>query len=114
MNKDMPKRGHFSIAVKNHVLSGLAALVAAPAFHSMRKNMQNFVDKAFYRLRYDYKKSILSFKLDIEAVIPLNFQMTSLFGYLALGRKSQARDTLMRKLNFCFPFLKNSRLILKE
>lgn len=49
------------LKVENIVLSGLAALVAASTFHPLRRKIQNFVDKAFFRLSYDYKKSILSF-----------------------------------------------------
>ena len=49
------------LAVENYILSGIAALVAASAFHPLRKNIQNFMDKAFFRLSYDYKKGILHF-----------------------------------------------------
>lgn len=40
---------------------GLAGLVAASMFHLLRKKIQDFVDKSFYRVSYDYKKSILNF-----------------------------------------------------
>ncbi|MGD8535125.1 MAG: ATP-binding protein, partial [Candidatus Aminicenantes bacterium] len=42
-------------------ISVIAALLAAVAFHPARKKIQNFVDKAFFRMSYDYRKVILSF-----------------------------------------------------
>ncbi|MCJ7580448.1 MAG: ATP-binding protein [Candidatus Aminicenantes bacterium] len=47
--------------VNNIINSGLAALVAASTFHPARKKIQELVDKSFFRVSYDYKKSILSF-----------------------------------------------------
>lgn len=38
-----------------------AAVLAAAAFHPLRKKVQGAVDKAFFRQRYDYRKSIRSF-----------------------------------------------------
>lgn len=43
------------------VVSVIAAFAAAAAFHPARKKIQEFVDKAFFRVSYDYRKSILSF-----------------------------------------------------
>ncbi len=42
-------------------ISVFAALLAAVAFHPARKKIQNFVDKAFFRMSYDYRKVILRF-----------------------------------------------------
>ncbi|MGD2245037.1 MAG: ATP-binding protein [Candidatus Aminicenantes bacterium] len=42
-------------------ISVIAALLAAVAFHPARKKIQNFVDRAFFRISYDYRKVILSF-----------------------------------------------------
>lgn len=42
-------------------VSVIAAFAAAAAFHPARKKIQEFVDKAFFRVSYDYRKSILSF-----------------------------------------------------
>lgn len=47
--------------VTDIVSSGLAALVAASLFHPARKKIQELVNKSFFRVSYDYKKSILSF-----------------------------------------------------
>ncbi len=42
-------------------ISVSAALLAAVAFHPARKKIQNFVDRAFFRMSYDYRKVILRF-----------------------------------------------------
>ncbi|UCE20744.1 MAG: GHKL domain-containing protein [Candidatus Aminicenantes bacterium] len=42
-------------------ISVSAALLAAVAFHPARKTIQNFVDRAFFRMSYDYRKVILRF-----------------------------------------------------
>ncbi len=47
--------------VKDIVSSYLAAIVAASMFHPARKKIQELVDKFFFRVSFDYKKSILSF-----------------------------------------------------
>lgn len=47
--------------VQQAVVTVIAALAAAAAFHPSRKKIQEFVDKSFFRLSYDYRKSILSF-----------------------------------------------------
>jgi signal transduction histidine kinase len=48
-------------AAPRTAISVIAALLAAVAFHPARKKIQNFVDKAFFRMSYDYKKIILCF-----------------------------------------------------
>jgi len=48
-------------ATQETAVSVIGAMVAAVAFHPARKRIQDFVDKAFFRVSYDYKKSILSF-----------------------------------------------------
>ncbi len=50
-----------SLPIQQGVVTVIAALAAAVAFHPARKKIQNFVDKSFFRLSYDYRKSILSF-----------------------------------------------------
>lgn len=48
-------------STRETVVSVFGALVAAVAFHPARRKIQDFVDRAFFRVSYDYKKSILSF-----------------------------------------------------
>ncbi|TEU06187.1 MAG: hypothetical protein E3J22_04115 [Candidatus Aminicenantes bacterium] len=42
-------------------ISVASALLAAVAFHPARKTIQKIVDRAFFRMSYDYRKTILSF-----------------------------------------------------
>ncbi|MGD9347802.1 MAG: histidine kinase dimerization/phospho-acceptor domain-containing protein, partial [Candidatus Aminicenantes bacterium] len=49
------------INIQEAVVTALAALAAAAAFHPARSKIQRFVDKSFFRLAYDYRKSIRSF-----------------------------------------------------
>jgi len=48
-------------SVNKTAVSVIGALAAAVAFHPARKKIQEIVDKAFFRMTFDYKKSILSF-----------------------------------------------------
>jgi hypothetical protein len=48
-------------SARETTVSLIGALVAAVAFNPARKKIQAFVDKAFFRMSYDYRKSILSF-----------------------------------------------------
>jgi len=49
------------VAAPMTAISVSAALLAAVAFHPARKTIQNFVDRAFFRMSYDYRKVILRF-----------------------------------------------------
>jgi signal transduction histidine kinase len=48
-------------AVRQTVISVFGALAVALVFNPARKRIQKFVDKSFFRVSYDYKKSIFSF-----------------------------------------------------
>ena len=48
-------------SVNKTAVSVIGAFAAAVAFHPARKKIQEIVDKAFFRMSFDYKKSILSF-----------------------------------------------------
>jgi len=48
-------------SAREAAISVFGALVAAVAFHPARRKTQVFVDKTFFRMSYDYKKSILGF-----------------------------------------------------
>ncbi len=56
-------------STRETAVSVFGALVAAVAFHPARKKIQNFVDKAFFRVSYDYKKSILSFNERVHKMV---------------------------------------------
>lgn len=49
------------LAIQEMTLSVIAALVTASTFHPLRRKIQVVVDKSFFRLSYDYKKSIHDF-----------------------------------------------------
>jgi len=55
--------------VREAAISAIAALTAAAVFHPARKKIQDFVDKSFYRLSYDYRKTILSFNEKAQKMI---------------------------------------------
>lgn len=48
-------------SIRETTISVFGALVVAVAFNPARKRIQKFVDKSFFRLSYDYQKSIFSF-----------------------------------------------------
>ncbi|MBN1221626.1 MAG: hypothetical protein JXB23_00155 [Candidatus Aminicenantes bacterium] len=47
--------------IREAVVAAIAALAAAAAFHPTRHRIQQFVDKSFFRIAYDYRESIRSF-----------------------------------------------------
>jgi len=49
------------IFIRQGTISLIAALASAIAFNPARKKIQEFVDKTFFRMNYDYRQSILSF-----------------------------------------------------
>ena len=96
-------------STRETVVSVFGALVAAVAFHPARKKIQDFVDKAFFRVSYDYKKSILRFNerahkmvssdhlvdfflLRINKTLPLEY-----LGIFVYAIKSGRRKFLIRK-----------------
>jgi signal transduction histidine kinase len=50
-----------SLGIQHGVVTVIAVLAAAAAFHPARKKIQDFVDRSFFRMSYDYQKSLLSF-----------------------------------------------------
>lgn len=50
-------------------VSALAAIGAAVAFHPARKKIQDFVDRSFFRMSYDYRKSIQSFHEQAQRIV---------------------------------------------
>jgi signal transduction histidine kinase len=49
------------VKIQEAAVAVLAALAAAAAFHPARRKIQQFVDKSFFRVSYDYRESIRSF-----------------------------------------------------
>ena len=49
------------IVVQDVVISVIAAFLAALTFHPARRKIQDIVDKSFFRVSYDYKKSLMNF-----------------------------------------------------
>jgi K+-sensing histidine kinase KdpD len=96
-------------STRETVISVFGALVAAVVFHPARKKIQDFVDRAFFRMSYDYKKSILSFNerahkmvnsdhladfflLKINKILPLEY-----LGILVYSIHSGRHKLLIRK-----------------
>ena len=48
-------------AIRQTTVSVIGAFAVAVAFNPARKKIQEFVDRTFFRISYDYQKSILSF-----------------------------------------------------
>jgi len=57
------------IRVRETAIYAFAAVAAAAVFHPARKKIQDFVDRSFYRLSYDYKKTILNFNEKAQKMI---------------------------------------------
>jgi len=64
--------------IQQAAVSVIAALAAAAVFHPTRKKIQEFVDKSFFRLSYDYRKSILSFNEKAHKMVHLG-QLVNFF-----------------------------------
>lgn len=54
------------------VISLMGVVLAAVAFHPARRKIQEFVDKAFFRLSYDYRKCLLDFTEKAQNMIKKN------------------------------------------
>jgi signal transduction histidine kinase len=54
------------------LISLLAALGIAVLFHPVRRGIQNFVDRTFYRVQYDFRESIRTLNAEIKEVASLN------------------------------------------
>jgi signal transduction histidine kinase len=58
--------------VQQTAISVAGALAAAVAFHPARKKIQEWVDKSFFRISYDYRKSLLSFNEQAHKIVRKN------------------------------------------
>ncbi len=54
--------------VHETVFSVIGVFLAAAAFHPAQKKIQNFVDKAFFRQTFDYRRTILAFNEKTQGV----------------------------------------------
>ena len=57
------------LRVRETAVYALAAVAAATVFHPARKKIQDFVDRSFYRISYDYRKTILDFNDSAQRVV---------------------------------------------
>lgn len=55
--------------IQRTALSAAAALAAAAAFHPARRKIQELVDKSFYRVSYDYRRTIIDFNNKAQRMI---------------------------------------------
>lgn len=58
--------------VKEATVSLIAAVASALAFNLVRKKIQRFIDKSFFRQSYDYKKNILSFQETAHKIVKMD------------------------------------------
>jgi signal transduction histidine kinase len=83
------------LAGQQATISVLGVLAAAVAFNPARKKIQEFVDRSFFRLSYDYKKSILSFNERAHNII----------------RQAHLVDFFLAKVNKTIPLKSTSLMI---
>lgn len=115
--------------VQKAAISVIAALTAAAAFHPARKKFQEFVDKSFYRLSYDYRKTIFSFNekvqkmikqdqlidfflIKIKKVLPLEHMGISIYSTASGRRKLLIKGGEERDINSIVPICLKSNQIL--
>ena len=67
-----------SIPIPSTTVSLIGVLLAAVAFHPARKKIQEFVDKSFFRISYDYRKSIHGFNEQAHNMVQQD-QLVDLF-----------------------------------
>ncbi len=66
------------IPIQPATVSLIGVFVAAVAFHPARKKIQEFVDRSFFRISYDYRKSIHSFNEQAHKMVSQE-QLVDLF-----------------------------------
>jgi signal transduction histidine kinase len=66
------------ISMQPTAVSLIGVLVAAVAFHPARKKIQEFVDRSFFRISYDYQKSIHDFNAKAHQMVGQD-QLVDLF-----------------------------------
>jgi signal transduction histidine kinase len=57
------------VVIQEAVVVAIAALAAAVVFHPARRKIQLFVDKAFFRVAYDYRENIRSFNEEAHRIV---------------------------------------------
>jgi signal transduction histidine kinase len=92
------------LAIQQTTISVIGAFAVALAFNPARKKIQEWVDRSFFRISYDYKKSILSFNerahkiarrshlvdfflMKVDKTIPLDYMGLKVFSVESGKRK---------------------------
>ena len=105
------------LPIRQNVFFVMGALGAAVVFHPARKKIQDFVDKSFFRISYDYRQALLSFQhkalrtADMEQIADLLHQeLQSVLPIDRIGigvfvQKDKQRDKYLLKNREVLPWL---------
>ena len=67
-----------------------STLIIAVAFTPLRRRLQEFIDRRFYRSKYDAAETLAQFALAVRSEVDMDSMSGALLG--AVGRSLQPRD----------------------